>query len=321
MTATTLPTSRPITQDWNQDFQWLNGRYYPNGFYASIGWKGHNGIDYGCWEGDPVEAVCDGVIEFAGNGDNHWLLSGGGKAILLRNDDLGVRFEYLHLSRFEVRQGQRVTRAQVIARSGNTGISSAPHLHIGAIPVQNVNVNNGYRGRIDPTPYLYGPLNPDYAGSGALGPAGTLTPQEDELSAEDVKAIGKAIDHAFQRTMNELPNLIARAIWSYANGESRDAYQILRDIPKDTVGFPVTYFKPGTAEPAGTTTIGSAAGNADLQHVASRQAVADAARAIVDSIKTTLGTDAGVAAEAAYEEFLKKLSTINLTISTGDSNG
>lgn len=184
MTATTLPTSRPITQDWNQDFQWLNGRYYPNGFYASIGWKGHNGIDYGCWEGDLVEAVCDGVIEFAGNGDNHWLLSGGGNAILLRNDDLGVRFEYLHLSRFEVRQGQRVTRSQVIARSGNTGISSAPHLHIGAIPVHNVNVNNGYRGRIDPTPYLYGSLNPDYAGSGAVGPQGTAEPAPTETPKE-----------------------------------------------------------------------------------------------------------------------------------------
>lgn len=163
MTATTLPTSRPVTQDWDQDFSWLNGVFYPNGFYASVGWYGHNGIDYGCWEGDPVEAVCDGVIDFAGDGNNHWLLSGGGNAVLLRNDELGISFEYLHLSRFEVAQGQTVKRGQVIARSGNTGISTAPHLHIGAIPSFNVNINNGYRGRVDPTPFLYGPLNPDYA--------------------------------------------------------------------------------------------------------------------------------------------------------------
>lgn len=163
MTATTLPTSRIVTQDWNQDFSWLNGVYYPQGFYSSVGWYGHNGIDYGCWEGDPVEAVCDGVIEFAGWGDDHDLLTYGGNAVLLRSDALGVRFEYLHLSGFAVKQGQPVKRGQVIAYSGNTGTSTAPHLHIGAIPVNNVNVHNGYRGRIDPTPFLYGPLNPDYA--------------------------------------------------------------------------------------------------------------------------------------------------------------
>ena len=188
MTATTLPTSRPVTQDWNQDFQWLNGKFYPNGFYSSLGWKGHNGIDYGCPEGDPVEAVCDGVIEFAGNGNNHPLLTGGGNAILLRNDDIGVRFEYLHLSRFDVTHGQRVSCGQVIARSGNTGISSAPHLHLGAIPVRGVDVNNGYRGRIDPTPYLYGNLNPDYAGTAAIGPQGTITTAEEEdMTAEDTQ--------------------------------------------------------------------------------------------------------------------------------------
>jgi len=185
MVATTLPTSRPVTQDWDQDFQWLTGKYYADGFYASIGWLGHNGIDYGCFEGDPVEAVCDGVIEFAGDGNNHWLLTGGGNAVLLRNDELGIRFEYLHLSGFDVTEGQRVSRGQVIARSGNTGTSTAPHLHIGAIPVRNVDVNNGYRGRIDPTPYLYGPMNPDYAGSGAIAPQGTITPQEEiDVAAE-----------------------------------------------------------------------------------------------------------------------------------------
>lgn len=191
MVATTLPTSRPVTQDWNQDFNWLNGVHYPNGFYSSIGWHGHNGIDYGCYEGDPIEAVCDGVIEFAGPGNNHALLTGGGNAILLRNDALGVKFEYLHLSRWEVPQGAHVKRGQVIARSGNTGISTAPHLHLGAIPIHGVNVNNGYRGRIDPTPYLYGPNNPDYAGA-AIGPAGTTTIEEDPLAGVNIKALNDA---------------------------------------------------------------------------------------------------------------------------------
>jgi len=198
MTATTLPTSRPVTQDWNQDFEWLNGVHYPNGFYDSIGWRGHNGIDYGCWEGDPVEAVCDGVIDFAGDGNNHWLLSGGGNALLLRNDDLGITFEYLHLSAFKVRQGQSVKRGQVIALSGNTGISSAPHLHIGAIPSYNVNVNNGYRGRVDPTPFLYGPMNPDYAPKvttqAAPKPEGFLMALSDKQQTELYNRVMRYVD-------------------------------------------------------------------------------------------------------------------------------
>lgn len=187
MTLFTLPTSRRVTQEWDQDFNWLNGKFYPNGFYASIGWKGHNGIDYGCPDGDPVEAVCDGVIEYVGPGNHHPLLSGGGNTLLLRNDELGIRFEYLHLSQQNVYTGQEVKRGQVVALSGNTGVSTAPHLHLGAIPVK-ADVNNGYRGRVDPTPYLYGAMNPDYAD---LAPAGeTTTPiiEEDDMFTDADRA-------------------------------------------------------------------------------------------------------------------------------------
>ncbi|MCC8062603.1 MAG: M23 family metallopeptidase, partial [Rikenellaceae bacterium] len=40
----------------------------------------------------------------------------------------GYESAYLHLSRFAVKQGQRVTQGQVIAYSGNTGGSTGPHL-------------------------------------------------------------------------------------------------------------------------------------------------------------------------------------------------
>ncbi len=166
MTGFTLPTSRPITQAWAAEFDDWDGDGIvdiPGGFYHSIGWFGHNGIDFGCHEGDPVEAIADGVVEFAGNGDWHPLLTGGGNAVFIRHDAYGVWSESLHLSEIHVSAGQSVKKGQVIARSGSTGASTAPHLHLGMFRTNNPNQNDGWRGRINPTPYLYGNLNPDYA--------------------------------------------------------------------------------------------------------------------------------------------------------------
>lgn len=187
MSDFTLPTSRRITQPWAAEFDDWDGDGkvdYPGGFYNSIGWAGHNGIDYGCYEGDPVCAVADGVVVWADWAGDHWLLSGGGIAVLIEHNRFGVQTEYLHLSSTDLHPGDRVTKGQVIGRSGSTGASTAPHLHLGMLPLTGINLNNRMRGRIDPTPYLYG--------GASIQSAGTITPlQEDELSAEferDVRA-------------------------------------------------------------------------------------------------------------------------------------
>ena len=227
MVLFTLPTSRRITQDWNQDFKVLNGKTYPNGFYASIGWLGHNGIDYGCPLNDPIESVCDGVVEYVGAGNAHPLLSGGGNVVLIRNDEMQMRFEYLHLNQMNVYTGQRVKRGQVIALSGNTGISSGPHLHVGAIPVR-ANVNNGYRGRVDLTAWLYGPSNPDYAG-GQFAAQGTITQTpEDDMSVAGEKELLENVQKvvpevvglkAYVAGMNEKLDALVRAV---ADEKARD---------------------------------------------------------------------------------------------------
>ena len=179
MTGFTLPTSRPITQAWGAEFDDWDGDGtvdYPGGFYHSIGWDGHNGIDYGCFVGDPVEAVTDGVVAFAGDAGNwHAILSGGGNAVLIEHPAYSVQTEYLHLSRWLVQAGQTVKKGQVIGRSGKTGAATAPHLHLGMLKLSGYNLNDRMRGRIDPTPYLYGNLNPDYAGGAAIAPQGTTT--------------------------------------------------------------------------------------------------------------------------------------------------
>jgi murein DD-endopeptidase MepM/ murein hydrolase activator NlpD len=49
--------------------------------------------------------------------------------VLEINHGNGMITKYAHLSRIGVKQGQRVTRGQVIANVGNSGLSTGPHLH------------------------------------------------------------------------------------------------------------------------------------------------------------------------------------------------
>ena len=200
MSGFTLPTSRPITQAWAAEFDDWDGDGvvdYPGGFYHSIGWDGHNGIDYGCYVGDPVEAVADGIVTFAGNAGNwHPILSGGGNAILVEHPEYGVQTEYLHLSAWLINAGDTVARGQVIGHAGKTGAATAPHLHLGMLRINGYNLGDRWRGRIDPTPYLYGTLNPAYpAGIAAMG--STITPQEEgflmALSDQDQRDLQAAV--------------------------------------------------------------------------------------------------------------------------------
>jgi murein DD-endopeptidase MepM/ murein hydrolase activator NlpD len=85
------------------------------------GLKPHLAVDYGAPAGTPVRAVADGVVESAG-----WA-GGYGLSITLRHLR-GYQTMYNHLSRLDVRPGQRVRQRQMIARVGSTGLSTGPHL-------------------------------------------------------------------------------------------------------------------------------------------------------------------------------------------------
>jgi murein DD-endopeptidase MepM/ murein hydrolase activator NlpD len=85
------------------------------------GYRPHLAVDYGAPTGTPVRAVADGVVIQAGwNG-------GYGNSISLRHGR-GYETMYNHLSKIDVRPGQRVRQRQVIGRVGSTGLSTAPHL-------------------------------------------------------------------------------------------------------------------------------------------------------------------------------------------------
>jgi murein DD-endopeptidase MepM/ murein hydrolase activator NlpD len=85
-------------------------------------WRQHNGVDYGAPTGTAVRSVGDGVVEFAG-----WH-NGYGNVVQINhsNDRTTV---YAHLSRIDVRKGQRVDQGVRIGAVGATGWATGPHLH------------------------------------------------------------------------------------------------------------------------------------------------------------------------------------------------
>ena len=82
----------------------------------------HPGIDISTPRGTRILAPADGVVVFVGR------KRGYGKALVI-NHGYGVVTRYGHLDGHNVRNGQRVRRGDVIAFVGNTGRSTAPHLH------------------------------------------------------------------------------------------------------------------------------------------------------------------------------------------------
>jgi len=85
--------------------------------------KMHWGMDFSAPTGTEIFATGDGVVAKVVNSRR-----GYGKHVII---DHGYGYEtlYAHMSKTDVRRGQRVKRGDVIGLVGNTGISSAPHLH------------------------------------------------------------------------------------------------------------------------------------------------------------------------------------------------
>jgi murein DD-endopeptidase MepM/ murein hydrolase activator NlpD len=82
----------------------------------------HTGVDYAVPEGTDVLAVADGKIEAANWGKSY------GTQLVQKLD--GGYFIYAHLSKTLVKAGDKVKAGQVIGKSGNTGNSTGPHLHV-----------------------------------------------------------------------------------------------------------------------------------------------------------------------------------------------
>lgn len=112
-----------------------NGPVIENrGITAPFGWRQHPilnkkefhpGVDLRAPIGTPVHAPADGVVEYSG----YNAASGFGYLVILEHN-FGFKTRFAHLSRRDVvKEGQFVRKGDLIGYSGNTGLSTGPHLH------------------------------------------------------------------------------------------------------------------------------------------------------------------------------------------------
>jgi murein DD-endopeptidase MepM/ murein hydrolase activator NlpD len=102
---------------------WLSSQFSMHRFHPILHIsRPHEGIDVSAPMGAPVVAPASGVVITVTQQRGYGL-------VLEINHGNGIITKYAHLSRVNVKQGQRVTRGQQIANVGNSGLSTGPHLH------------------------------------------------------------------------------------------------------------------------------------------------------------------------------------------------
>lgn len=138
-----IPAIQPIS---NKKLRRI-GSYYgyrTDPFYKVT--KFHEGIDFTASVGTEIYSTGDGTVVSVERS------RGGYGNCIIVNHGFGYQTLYAHLSKMDVRRGQKVKRGQVIGRVGNTGKSTAPHLHY--------EVHKGSKS-IDPINYFFNDITPE----------------------------------------------------------------------------------------------------------------------------------------------------------------
>jgi len=105
--------------------------------------KMHAGIDFAAAIGTPIYATADGKVQSV-----EVKFSGYGKMVEI-DHGFGYHTRYCHMHEFAVRPGQNIKRGDLVGYVGNTGLSTAPHLHY------EVLINGS---QVDPVHYFYNDL-------------------------------------------------------------------------------------------------------------------------------------------------------------------
>lgn len=112
--------------------------------YKQFGMNGHNGLDFRAKTGTPLYSPIEGVIKVINQGSK-------GYGLHVQIDKDNLRIVLAHLSHVYVSTGDRVYFGSKIALSGNTGFSTAPHLHMTVKRLDNGEVlssSNGFQGAV-----------------------------------------------------------------------------------------------------------------------------------------------------------------------------
>lgn len=110
--------------------------------------KFHYGMDFTAPTGTEIFVTGDGIVE-----EVHRSKRGYGNKIIV-NHGFGYKTLYAHLSGFNVREGQKVKRGDLIGYVGNSGLSTAPHLHYEVmLNGKKVNPVNYYFNDLTPAEY------------------------------------------------------------------------------------------------------------------------------------------------------------------------
>ncbi len=86
--------------------------------------KPHRGVDWSTPRGTPVYATADGAVEYSGFHKK----SGYGNLLIISHN-FGFKTYYGHMDKLVVKNGSVIRKGQLVGYSGNTGVSTGPHLH------------------------------------------------------------------------------------------------------------------------------------------------------------------------------------------------
>ena len=159
------------------------------------GGRTHKGIDVALPVGTPLKAVMDGTVSSAGRGSGERSY---GLYVVIQHSG-GKSTLYAHMSRIQVKVGDKVVKGQIIGLSGNTGFSTGPHLHF------ELRVNGAHT---NPAAYVglaYGP-------GGTKGNPSALDGNDGSISGAGSSAV--------------VPNNFISASWAGVTGGS----QSIKDI-------------------------------------------------------------------------------------------
>lgn len=138
-----IPSIQPII---NHQLTLLTAGYgmLMHPFYRTL--QSHQGIDYTIPEGESIFATADGVVK-----DVLGKTSTSGITVVIDHGN-GYTTSYSHLQKAKVKKREKVRRGDIIALSGNSGLSLSPHLHY-EVRYEGV--------RVDPVHYFFMELTPD----------------------------------------------------------------------------------------------------------------------------------------------------------------